>query len=85
MNEDIKTKLDLYKRIRPAMYVKLKDIKRDYSVNISYEEMFMYLEEGVWKAKTNLSLSEIVDDILYINVDKLFQHVEKRRNDEKNN
>lgn len=84
MNEDIKTKLDLYKRIRPAMYVKLKDIKRDYSVNISYEEMFVYLEEGVWKAKTNLSLSEIVDDILYINVDRLFQHVEKRRTNEKN-
>ena len=85
MNDDIKTKVDLYKRIRPAMYVKIKDIKRDYDIKISYEELFMYLEEDVWKSKSNLSLSEIVEDVLYVDVDNLFQHIEKRRDNEKNN
>lgn len=85
MDESIRTKVDLYKRIKPAMSVKIKDIKRDYSINITAEEMFMYLEENVWKTKSNLSLAEIVDDIFYLNVDNLFHHVEKRRNNEKTN
>lgn len=84
MEESIKTKAELFSRIKPAIDVKIKDIKRDYKINITSIEIFEYLEDKVWRNKVNLSLSEIVEDVFSLDVNYLFSDVEKRRQDEKN-
>ena len=85
MDEDIKTKADLYRRIRPAMYVKIKEIKKNNHINVSYDELFSYLEDYVWRRRNNLTLYDIVIDILNLEVNELFAYLEVRRKNDKKN
>jgi hypothetical protein len=82
MEKGINSKIDLYNRIKPAINVKIKDIKREYSINITVNEIFSYLENNIWNKKINLSLSEMVEDIFNIDINELFKSVEKRRQSE---
>ncbi|MDD4036429.1 MAG: post-transcriptional regulator [Bacilli bacterium] len=80
--EDIKTKAGLYRRIKPALYVRAKDIKKLHGISISPQEIFEYLETKIWKVKTSLTLAEMVEDIFYLDVDELFAYIELRRTNE---
>lgn len=83
MEKSINTKIDLYNRIKPAINVKIKDIKREYNINVTINEIFSYLEIKIWPEKLNLSLSEMIEDIFNLDINELFSYIEKRRQDEK--
>ena len=66
MNEAIefKTVEELYKRLKPALYSKITELKRTGLDYIKEEDIWNYLKEVKWQEATNLSLSEMINDIL---------------------
>ena len=75
MNEEFKSLKELYDRVRPALYSKLKEIKRlGFSV-VEEKDIWNYLVDNSWKKKTNLELHEIISDILYVDNYRVYEYV----------
>ncbi|MBR1416452.1 MAG: hypothetical protein IJ572_01375 [Bacilli bacterium] len=69
---------DLYNRIKPALRSKVKELKLDNKKYISEEDIFKYLSETKWANANNLTLDEMVDDILYLDNDKIDSFVQDK-------
>ena len=82
---------DLYNRLKPALRSKVKEIKVMHKININEEDIFMYLSENKWNKSNDLSLYDMVDDILYLNNDLIIDYIANKINnkemmkDERNN
>lgn len=75
MNEEFKSLKDLYERVKPALYSKLKEINRlGFSV-VSEIDIWNYLIINNWKDRTNLELHEIISDILYVDNYRVYEYV----------
>ena len=66
MNDEFKTVNDLYKRLKPALYSKVLELKRNGLDYIKEEDIFNYLASSLWSKKDNLSISDLTHDILYL-------------------
>lgn len=55
---------ELYKRIKPALITKKNEMNRDGYIYIKEEDIWNYLKEIKWKNARDLSLSEMISDIL---------------------
>ena len=62
---EFKSLKELYERVKPALYSKLKETKRLGLKYVSETDIWNYLVENVWKSKENLELHELINDILY--------------------
>lgn len=64
--EDIKfgSLQELFIRVKPALRSKVKELKSVGYKFISETDVFNYLKDNKWCKKSNLTLSELVDDIL---------------------
>lgn len=51
-------------RILPALKIKTREIYRNYQITITPDAIFYQLAKTKWQKATDLSLAEIVDDIL---------------------
>jgi hypothetical protein len=54
---------ELKKRLMPALRLRKRELKRK-NYSISEEEIWNYCIDNFWKKAVNLSLSQMVDDIL---------------------
>ena len=84
-NFGIKTTVDLYKRLLPALNSKSKEIEKLNVNNIKKEDIWNYLIKYKWKRVNGLKLSDMVDDILNINNEELINNILKIKNDVLNN
>lgn len=64
MSDEFRNLEELYNRIRPALYSKVQELKRNHVSYIKEEDIWNYLSENVWKHKEDLSLQEMVSDIM---------------------
>ncbi len=55
---------ELYKRVEPALKSKTLDLKRCGVNYVQKADVWNYLKNNVWSKKTNLTLGEIVNDIM---------------------
>ena len=55
---------ELYQRLLPAFNTKVADLKRANIYNIREIDLWNYLKNNYWKTKRNLTLGEMVNDIL---------------------
>lgn len=55
---------ELYKRIRPALKTKKEEMKRAGFIYIKEEDIWNYLKEVKWINSKNLSLYQMVNDVL---------------------
>lgn len=64
--EDIKfsSLQELYNRIKPALRSKVKELHMAGYMFINEEDIFNFLKDSKWAKKNNLTLSELVNDIL---------------------
>lgn len=64
--EDIKfsSLKELYDRIKPALHSKEKELHLAGYKFITSDDIFNYLKEAKWSKKNNLTLNELVSDIL---------------------
>lgn len=55
---------ELYKRVTPALNTKVDELRRNNYTYIKSEDIWNYLKEHKWIRAYNLTLADIVDDIL---------------------
>ena len=55
---------DLYKRLRPALKTKKEEMKRAGIIYIKEEDIWNYLKEKKWTNSKDLSLYQMVNDVL---------------------
>lgn len=70
---------ELKKRITPALKTKIKELKNNNYNLITEEDIWNYLKKYKWKTSKNLTLYDIINDILKINNDDIEEFVIKRR------
>ncbi len=61
---EFKTVEELYKRVSPALYSKLKEIKRLGYTLVTEKDIWNYLVDNEWKNRTNLELYDLISDIM---------------------
>ncbi len=69
---------ELYNRLLPALKCRKSEIKR---LNISYlkeEDIWNYLKEKKWNASSNLTLADMVSDILNVDEYLLDEYVKDK-------
>lgn len=66
MDTEFKSLDDLFKRLKPALYSKVIELKRMGLEYIKEEDIFNYLVENSWTKKDNLSITDLINDILYL-------------------
>ena len=64
MDYEFKSVLDLKAHIKPALDSKVKEMQRKNIKYVTQDDIFEYLRNNVWPLKSNLTLYNIVDDIL---------------------
>ncbi len=57
------TKEELFERVLPALKIKIEELK-EKNIILTEKELFLKIEEEKWKKSSNLTLSDIVNDIL---------------------
>jgi len=77
MNEKfgINNKVELYKRLVPALNSKVKELEKNGEKNIKKEDLWNYFIKNKWTNINSLSLSELVDDILNIDNNIIIQNI----------
>ena len=74
---------ELYKRVKPALYSKVKELKRIGYKHINETDIWNYLVSNEWKDRKGLLLSDLISDILYCENDKLNNYVSNKINNQK--
>ena len=64
MDLEIETIEDLYRRLRPALRTKRRSLRAQDKIEMTEEEIWNYLRRSKWNQSKDLSLAEMVDDIL---------------------
>lgn len=67
----------LYKKLKPALKSKVKELHLLKRYYINEEDIFDYLCINVWKNNNNLELCDLVNDILSLNDEVLDNYVAK--------
>lgn len=55
---------ELYNRLKPALRTKRRELKENGYGYLKIEDIWNYLKENKWKRSNNLSLNDMVSDIL---------------------
>lgn len=74
---------ELYDRARPALYSKLKEIRKRGFQYVNEIDIWNYLVDKSWKNKKNLELHELITDILNADNFDINEYVMKKLNDNK--
>ena len=69
---------DLYNRLKPALRSKVKELRQLDKIYIKENDIFEYLSDTRWESSNNLTLDQMVDDILYVDNDKIDEYVQKK-------
>ncbi len=66
---------ELYNRIKPALYSKVEEIRRNNISYIKEEDIWNYLSINKWKNSESLTLSDMVTDIMDLKIDDVKMYV----------
>ena len=66
---------ELYEGLIPAMKVKLSRLREDNYYNIKCEDIWNYLRDTKWKNSFDLTLGEMVNDIIHVDNEKIANYV----------
>ncbi len=70
---------ELYIKLLPAFKTKINELERHNIKGIKEETIWNYLKDNYWKNKKDLTLGEMVDDILNTPNDKIVTYVLNNR------
>lgn len=76
---DYKSQEELYQGLIPALNVKIKYLKKNKITNITKEDIWNYLKETKWKNSIDLTLADMVQDILHIDNSELVSQKNKNK------
>ena len=69
---------DLYNRLKPALRSKIKELHKLDKIYIKENDIFDFLSDNKWENSNNLTLDQMVDDILYVDNDLIDEYVQKK-------
>jgi hypothetical protein len=69
---------ELYMRVKPALRSKVKELKRIGIHYVHEEDIWNYLKNNLWCKKTNLTLGELVNDIMCTSNSDLEKYVQEK-------
>ena len=73
---DYNTEEELFKGLIPALNVKLKNLNKNKVKNITKEDIWNYLKETKWKNSIDLTLADMVQDIIHTPNDDIISNKE---------
>jgi len=73
----------LYKRVKPALKSKCKDLQRIGIDFVTEEDIWNYLKENIWCKGNNLTLGEMVNDIMTLRNTDIIEYVQNIMKDMK--
>ncbi len=79
VNENFNTLKDLYNRVTPALKSKVRELERSQVFFITEKDIWDCLRKTKWKEETDLTLFDIVNDILFIEEKELYNFVNLRK------
>ncbi len=62
---EYKNQLELYQGLIPALNVKLKMLKKSNYQDITKDDIWNYLRDNKWKNSIDLTLADMVQDIIH--------------------
>lgn len=71
---EYRSQKELYLKLVPALNVKLKLLKREHYKNIEGEDIWNYLRESKWKFSVDLTLGDMVNDILKVDNNEIVNY-----------
>lgn len=74
---------ELYNRVKPALKSKIKDLKRIGVHYVQEADVWNYLKNNCWCKKTNLTLGDVVNDIMTVPNEELERYVQSILTEEK--
>lgn len=77
--DEYKSLKELYQALIPALNVKLRTLKAYGIDDMKREDIWEYLKVTRWKIATNLSISEMVNDIINVSNIELGQYNRKKK------
>lgn len=77
MDIEFQSQEELYKRVTPALKAKKMELWRLGFSYIRENDIWNYLKTNKWSKDKDLSLADIVSDILHVNNQKLDGYVKK--------
>ncbi len=81
MELEFKSLKELYNRIRPALDTKASEMKRAGYSYIKEEDIWNYLKEIKWKKASDLSLHEMINDVLNTDNDTIDRYLKEKVKD----
>lgn len=69
---------ELFEDLKGAFKVKLRMIEGEYD-NISMLDIYDYLKLNKWRYANDLTISEIVNDIIDVDIAKVEDYIESRK------
>jgi len=69
------SQLDLYNKLLPVFKVKKRLIQYSKYKHITNENIWFYLIETKWKKAHNLTISEIVNDIITLDLEEINKNI----------
>lgn len=66
---------ELYNRLEPALSAKVSEIKRQKVLYIKKADIWNYLKSYKWHKETNLTLIDMVNDILNVDLSVIDEYV----------
>jgi hypothetical protein len=79
---DYKTQKELYLALIPAFNVK-KRLLSITKYDISNRDIWTYLTNSKWKSSINLTLSEVANDIINVEPDKIYKFKGENKNEKR--
>ena len=75
MDLEFSSQEELFKRVQPALNAKLAELHRLGYPYIQVSDIWRYLVEEKWKKSHELTLSDIVHDILHVDNKKIDEYL----------
>ena len=72
------SQMELYKSLLPVFNVKKRLLRLSSYSDITNEDIWKYLASNKWKYSYNLTLSDIVNDIIMIDAEEINNYKEGR-------
>lgn len=76
---EYKNQTELYQGLIPALNVKIKYLKKSNHKDITKEDIWNYLKETKWKNSIDLTLADMVQDIIHTDNSELIAYKEKNK------
>lgn len=71
---------ELYKRLKPALTTKAKELHRSGYTYINEMDIWNYLKDEKWRTSVNLLLYQMVDDVINANEISIDMYFKKNLN-----